>query len=93
MSDQPINFKVEAARRDQSEGTEWSIEDALRAALYEYENREDPTSLFCDCEPTDVYIAFRTTDNDGGEFFPNIASSHKRLSVIGLLYQHIHNLC
>lgn len=84
----PIDFKHEAAKR--GGGVKISVEDALRMAIAEYENRADKDGLFQGDEITEVYIAFRT--NAGGtENFPSIISSGERLNYMGLLAQHLHN--
>lgn len=84
----PIDFKHEAAKRDAD--VKISVEDALRIALKEYENRADKDGLFQGDEITEVYIAFRTKGG-GTENFPSIVSSGERLNYMGLLAQHLHN--
>ena len=86
------DLRTERARRGKLGNDEWTVEDALKAALDEVQGGPESWA-FEGNMVKDVYIAFRTEDDEGREFFPHIASSASRLHSIGLLTQHIYNEC
>lgn len=76
---------VESFSRAKAEASgdcrEWTVVDALRAALADVESGE--------VKPDMVYIAFREVD-DGVMRFPSICAGITRFELTALLAKHMH---